>query len=74
MENLGKLIVVAGGALVVIGLIFIVASRSHLPIGHLPGDIIYRRKNVTFYFPLATSILISIVLSLVLYVLARLRR
>jgi hypothetical protein len=74
VENLGKLIVVAGVVLVILGLILVLAGRSHLPIGHLPGDIIYRRKNVTFYFPLATSILISIVLSLILYALARLHR
>jgi hypothetical protein len=40
----------------------------------LPGDIVYRGKNTTFYFPLATSILISVALSLVLYVIGRIRR
>jgi len=49
-------------------------ARTQLPIGRLPGDIVYRRRNFTFYFPLATSILLSIVLSLIFYFLSRLRR
>ncbi|HTM87388.1 MAG TPA: DUF2905 domain-containing protein [Terriglobales bacterium] len=53
------------------GVILIFAGRMHLPIGRLPGDIVYRGKHSTFYFPLATSILLSIVLSVVLYFLSR---
>ena len=49
-------------------------GRAGLPLGQLPGDILYRGKNTTFYFPLATSILVSIVLSLVLFFLSRFRR
>ncbi len=49
-------------------------GRTGLPIGRLPGDILYRGKNTTFYFPLATSILISVVLSIVLFLIGRLRR
>jgi len=55
---------VAGVALTLLG-------RANLPLGRLPGDIVYRGKNTTFYFPLATSILLSIVLSIVLYVVTR---
>jgi len=51
----------------------ILGGRTHLPVGRLPGDIIYRGKHTVFYFPLATSILLSVVLSLVLYVLGKLR-
>jgi hypothetical protein len=48
-----------------------VAGRFHLPLGRLPGDIVYRGKNTTFYFPLATSIVLSIVISLILWLLNR---
>lgn len=50
------------------------ASRISLPLGRLPGDFSYRGRNVTFYFPLGTSLLISIVLSALLYLLTRFRR
>ena len=48
------------------GIILILAGKVNLPIGRLPGDIVYRGKNTTFYFPLVTSILLSVILSLVL--------
>jgi hypothetical protein len=49
-------------------------GRSGLPIGRLPGDILYKGKNTTFYFPLASSILISVVLSIILFLIGRMRR
>lgn len=63
-----------GALLLLVGLILIAAGRAHIPIGRLPGDIIYRGKNTTIYFPLVTSILISIVLSVVLYAISRIGR
>ena len=74
MGDLGKLLVLLGGTIVIIGLVMILLGRTSLPLGRLPGDIVYRGKNTTFYFPLATSILISVVLSLLLYVIGRFRR
>lgn len=74
MAELGKLLVFFGVVLIVVGALFLLLGRTHLPIGRLPGDIIYRGKNTTFYFPLATSILLSVVLSIVLYVIGRIRR
>jgi len=59
---------------VVVGLVLILVGKTNLPLGRLPGDILYRGKNTTFYFPLATSILLSVVLSVVLYVVGRFRR
>jgi hypothetical protein len=73
MGDLGRMLVILGGILLVVGLIFILAGKANLPIGRLPGDIVYRGKNTTFYFPLATSILLSVVLSLVLYLVNRMR-
>jgi len=49
-------------------------GRTNFPLGRLPGDIVYRGKNTTFYFPLTTSILLSVVLSLVLWVIGRMKR
>jgi len=74
MNELGKLLVLAGLILVVGGLILMLFGRTNLPLGRLPGDIIYRGKNTTFYFPLATSILLSVVLSVILYLVGRLKR
>ena len=74
MLNLGKLIIILGAVLIVLGLVLMLVGRTGLPIGRLPGDIIYRRKNFSFYFPLTTSILLSIVLSLIFYFLSRMHR
>jgi len=63
-----------GLLLVVLGALVMVAARFGLPLGRLPGDISYRGKSVSFYFPLGTSILISIVLSAILYFISRFRR
>ena len=74
MTDLGKLLVVVGGVVIAAGLIFMLIGRTNLPLGRLPGDILYRGKHTTFYFPLATSILLSVVLSILLYVIGRMRR
>ncbi len=74
MTDLGKLLIVLGVVLVVAGVGLTVMGRWNLPLGRLPGDIVYRGKNTTFYFPLATSVVLSVVLSIVLYVLGRWRR
>ena len=73
MGDLGKWLVLAGIFLIGAGLLVILLGKAHLPIGRLPGDIIYRGKNTTIYFPLATSILLSVVLTVVLYLIGRFR-
>ena len=74
MTDLGKVLVVVGGLMVVLGLVVIVLGKSHLQLGRLPGDIVCRGKNTVFYFPLATSILLSVVLTVVLTLISRFRR
>jgi len=74
MAELGKVLIFFGVVLIILGALFLLLGRTQFPIGRLPGDIIYRGKNTTFYFPLATSIILSIVLSIVLYVIGRFRR
>jgi len=74
MAEMGRVIVFLGIALVVIGGIVMLLGRTGVPLGRLPGDIVYRGKNTIFYFPLATSILLSVVLSLVFYLFGHFRR
>lgn len=74
MVEMGRMLVMLGVALVVIGGIVLLLGRTGLPLGRLPGDVLYRGKNTTFYFPLASSILISVVLSIVLFLIGRLKR
>jgi H+/Cl- antiporter ClcA len=73
MSDLGKVLVFAGVIAIVAGIALLLLGRANIPLGRLPGDIVYRGKNTTLYFPLATSILISVVLSLVLYLIGRFR-
>jgi hypothetical protein len=74
MSELGKLLIILGIALVVAGVFLTLLGRTNPPLGRLPGDILYRGKNTTFYFPLATSILVSVVLTGVLYIIGKFRR
>jgi hypothetical protein len=74
MVEIGRMLVMLGVALVVIGGIVMLLGRTGLPLGRLPGDVLYRGKNATFYFPLASCILISVVLSIVLFLIGRLKR
>ena len=74
MGDLGRMLVLLGGLLLVLGLVLILAGKVNLPIGRMPGDIVVRGKNTTFYFPLMTSIVLSVLLSLVLWMVNRMRR
>ena len=74
MTDLGKMLVLVGGTIIIVGLALALLGRTNLPLGRLPGDIVYRGKNTVFYFPLATSIFLSVVLSILLYVIGRLRK
>lgn len=65
---MGKLLIILGLVIIVIGIIVYFADRIPM-IGRLPGDIVVKKENFTFYFPLATSILLSIIISLILYLI-----
>jgi len=73
MADLGKLLIVLGAIIVIAGIALVLLGRTSFPLGRLPGDIVYRGRHTTFYFPLATSILLSVVLSVVLYLIGRIR-
>ncbi len=64
---MGRLLVLIGLVIAGLGLVMMLG----LPVGRLPGDIVFRRGNFTFYFPLATSILVSVVLTLLLMLFRR---
>jgi hypothetical protein len=64
--HFGKMLIIIGLILTAVGVLFLLGGK--IPwLGRLPGDILYRGKNVTFYFPIVTSIVVSIILSLILY-------
>jgi len=73
MTDMGRILLALGVALVVIGGIVMLLGRTGFPLGRLPGDFVYRGKHTTFYFPLASCILISVVLSIVLFLIGRLK-
>lgn len=68
MNPIAKLLVIGGAVLIVIGLLWQVGGRF-FPLGRLPGDIVVEKENVKFYFPIVTCIVISVVLSLLMYVI-----
>ena len=74
MTDLGKLLIAAGVILLGCGAVLVLLARSGLPLGRLPGDIFYRGKYTTIYIPLVSSLLLSALLSLVLYLIGRWRR
>jgi hypothetical protein len=79
MADIGKFLIGLGLVLVVSGVLLTVLGRAdlplgRLPLGRLPGDIVYRGKNTTFYFPLATSVVVSVVVTIVIYVVGRLSK
>ena len=74
MNDLGRLLIAVGLVLLAAGGLLLLLGRTGFPLGRLPGDISYRGKNVSFYFPLGTSILLSVVLSVIFYLVSRFRR
>lgn len=70
MPGIGKFLIILGLIIAAIGVIFTLAGK--LPwLGRLPGDIYIKRDNFTFYFPLATSIIISLILSFIIWLFRR---
>jgi hypothetical protein len=74
MPDLGRTLVFLGLLLVVVGAVVLGLNRLNLPLGRLPGDFTWRGRGWSVSFPLATSILISVLLSVLLWVIGRLRR
>ena len=73
--QLGRLLVIAGIIFVAVGLVLMAGSKlSFLGLGRLPGDIAYKGKNIQFYFPIVSCLVLSVVLTLVLWVISILTR
>jgi len=72
LQHIAKLLILFGILIVALGALLLLFRNSGIPfLGKLPGDIIIQKKNFTFYFPIVTSILLSIILSLIFYFFSR---
>ena len=74
MSEFGRILIGFGILLVLVGAVILLVGRFGLPLGRLPGDFAYKGKNFSFYFPLASSIVISLLLTLIFAILSRFRR
>jgi len=68
MSSLPKLLMIVGGAIFVVGFLM-----QFIKLGKLPGDIIIKKENATFYFPIVTSIVLSVIVSLILFIVGKFR-
>ncbi len=76
MNDLGRALVVVGGLIILIGVIVLLAGRFNLPLGRLPGDIAWKSKsgNTSVYFPVVTCLVVSILLSLIFWIINAIRK
>jgi ribose/xylose/arabinose/galactoside ABC-type transport system permease subunit len=72
MADMARILIILGVVLIAIGLALLLFHKTPFP-GRLPGDFVIKREHFTFYFPLATSIILSIIISLVLYLISKFR-
>ena len=69
---IGKFLVILGIIIAIVGALLLLFRNTGIPfVGKLPGDIVIQKKNFTFYFPIVTSIILSVMLSLIFYLLGR---
>jgi predicted membrane protein len=71
MTDIGKSLIFIGVVIIIIGTILLFSDKLPFNLGRLPGDISYKKENFSFYFPITTSILISIVLSILFYIFSK---
>jgi hypothetical protein len=69
--NLGRLLIVAGLMLAGLGLLILAVNKLNLPLGRLPGDVVWRGKNTTVYFPWVTCLLLSLLATIILWLMNR---
>ena len=74
LREMGKLLLLVGVLLVVAGAVLLLGAKLPFRLGRLPGDIVYRGRNTTFYFPIVTCLLLSLGLTLIFWVLSLFRR
>ena len=73
-RELGRSLLFLGAFIIVVGAFFFFGGKLPFRLGRLPGDIVYKDQNTTFYFPIMTSIVLSIGLSLLLWLISRFHR
>jgi hypothetical protein len=73
VNPLGKILVLVGGIFILAGLVLLLFDRIPL-LGKLPGDIVVKKKNFRIYFPIGTSVLFSIILTVILFFITQIRR
>ena len=74
LRDLGRLLLILGAVIAIVGALLYFGARLPFRLGRLPGDIIRRGEHTTFYFPIVSCLIISIVLSLILWLFSHLRR
>ena len=74
MQQFGRTLLLLGAVLIVVGALLYFGGKLPFRFGRLPGDIVHRGRNTTFYFPLVSCLLISVVLSLLLWIINQFRR
>ena len=74
MAEVGKGIIFIGIVIIIIGIILTFSDKLPFTLGKLPGDIVYKKENASFYFPITTSIIISIIISILLYLFGKVFR
>jgi uncharacterized membrane protein len=71
MTDIGKSLIFMGFVIIIIGTVLLFSDKLPFNLGKLPGDISFKKENFSFYFPITTSILISVILSLLFYLFSR---
>ncbi|MBP8675266.1 MAG: DUF2905 domain-containing protein [Acetomicrobium sp.] len=71
MHDVGKLLILSGLLILIIGVAFYFTDKGGIPFGRLPGDIVIRRKNVMIMFPIVSMLILSVILTIVLNLLSR---
>ncbi len=74
MREIGKLLLVFGVVIVAVGAVLVLGARLPFRLGRLPGDIVHQGRNTTFYFPIVTCLVLSVVLSLIFWLISLFRR
>jgi hypothetical protein len=74
MQDLGRTLIFLGGVVIVVGLVIVAFAKLNVPLGRLPGDFKWQGRGWSVSVPLATSILLSVVLSLLFWIVGRMRR
>jgi hypothetical protein len=74
IQQLGRLLLSVGAMLILIGALFYLGPKLPFRLGRLPGDIIHRGEHGTFYFPLVSCLVISVLISLIIWLISQFRR